>query len=496
LAALSLPMQTLTTRINTYFYMAIAPNVPPEMMPEMEAKAEPVLMGAIPAFWERWQTEWLPEVKQTWDDWSAFDLSAASDVELVARTQKAVEVYQRVWTIHFEMLIPAMVAGSAFQDLYTALFPGNGPLDAYRLCQGFDNMSLEAGRKLWALSRQARADSALARLIETTPARSLPAALEGTDAGRAFLASLNDYLAFYGRRSDTVQELGDPSWTEDPTPALDNIKAYLAQDEDPDDVLRKAAIEREGLIAAARESLKNHPEDVRGQFEVLLAAAQNFSRVQEDHNFWIDQRSLHEIRQFCRDFGRRLAERGVLEQTNDIFLLDMNEARDFLLATQADARPLVAERRAEMNRWRKIPAPPLIGMDYGPPPDNPVTRALNRFFSPPKGPSAVATEVPGNPGSRGKVKGTARVIMTIADSGRLEFGDILVTATTSPPWTPLFATAGGIVTDTGGELSHCAIVAREYGIPAVVGATGATSTIKDGSLIEVDGDTGMVYILS
>jgi phosphoenolpyruvate synthase/pyruvate phosphate dikinase len=78
----------------------------------------------------------------------------------------------------------------------------------------------------------------------------------------------------------------------------------------------------------------------------------------------------------------------------------------------------------------------------------------------------------------------------------LRQGEILVAPTTAPPWTPLFATAGGIVTDIGGALSHCAIVAREYGIPAVVGVTGATATIKDGSTIEVDGDTGMVRIVS
>ena len=119
-----------------------------------------------------------------------------------------------------------------------------------------------------------------------------------------------------------------------------------------------------------------------------------------------------------------------------------------------------------------------------------------RFFGGPLPEAREANEVRGNPGSSGKVTGTARVILTIADAGRLQQGEILVTATTSPPWTPFFATAGGIVTDTGGAISHCAIVAREYGIPAVVGAAGATARIKDGQTIEVDGDEGAVRILS
>jgi pyruvate,water dikinase len=87
------------------------------------------------------------------------------------------------------------------------------------------------------------------------------------------------------------------------------------------------------------------------------------------------------------------------------------------------------------------------------------------------------------------------VIRSLEEAGRLQQGEILVTETTAPPWTPLFATAGGIVTDAGGILSHCAVVAREYRIPAVVGTGGGTAVIVDGQMIEVDGDAGAVRIL-
>ena len=139
----------------------------------------------------------------------------------------------------------------------------------------------------------------------------------------------------------------------------------------------------------------------------------------------------------------------------------------------------------------------MLGMDYGPPPDNPVTRAMGRMFgTPPAPPDPKHPElISGIPGAPGKVTGTARVIVRLADASRLGRGEILIAPTTSPPWTPLFITAGGIVTDTGGGLSHCAIVAREYGIPAVVGSRVATAAIKDGQQIEVDGDAGTVRIL-
>ena len=158
---------------------------------------------------------------------------------------------------------------------------------------------------------------------------------------------------------------------------------------------------------------------------------------------------------------------------------------------------VVIERQAELEKWANVPAPEWLGMDYGPPPPNPLVSALGRFFGwDPVPESDIESGILiGTSGSAGKVTGTARVIIRLADAGRLNEGDILVTSTRSPPWTPLFATSGGIVTDTGGALSHCAIVAREYEIPAAVGVRMATAVIKDGDQIEVDGDTGTVRIL-
>jgi phosphoenolpyruvate synthase/pyruvate phosphate dikinase len=118
-----------------------------------------------------------------------------------------------------------------------------------------------------------------------------------------------------------------------------------------------------------------------------------------------------------------------------------------------------------------------------------------KFFGGPPPASDVPGILKGHAGSPGKVTGTARVILSLDHAERMNQGDILVTDTTAPPWTPLFATAGGIVTDTGGILSHCAVVAREYRIPAVVGTGGGTAIIKDGQLIEVDGDAGAVRII-
>ncbi|MBL8126668.1 MAG: hypothetical protein JNM64_03455 [Chloroflexia bacterium] len=115
-----------------------------------------------------------------------------------------------------------------------------------------------------------------------------------------------------------------------------------------------------------------------------------------------------------------------------------------------------------------------------------------RFFGGPPQISETPGQLKGTPGSRGTVTGVARVARTLDDARHLEPGEILVAITTMPPWTPLFGIASAVVTETGGPLSHCAIVAREYGIPAVVGAAGATRAIQTGQEITVDGSGGLV----
>lgn len=496
LANLKVPMVTRLLRINTYYYMSVGPNVPPEELIAREPEIEASVREAMAKTATRWDTEWLPEIRERWDRWCAIELADVEDRDLESLVNEAAALHRRLWEIHFEMLLPAMIGMSAFVDLYQDLFPGSAPLQPYALLQGVDNMSLAAGRALWRISRTVRSDPALADLVRSTPSTDLAVHLGRTAQGREVLEQVDAYLDEFGRRSDGVQEMSVPSWTENPAPVYDNLKAYVDQDEDPDVALRAGAEEAARLIGEARAALRNYPEAVVGAFEGLLAVATEAGRLQEDHNFWIDQRCLHEMRQLCREIGRRLVRKGQLAEANDIFMLDMAEALALLDGRRTDGKEIVSERQREMAYWARIQAPPFLGTDYGPPPDNPITRALMKFFGAPPATAASPKELRGNSGSAGKATGTARVVMHIGDAGRLRNGDILVAPTTAPPWTPFFATIAGIVTETGGPLSHCAIVAREYHIPAVVGVPGATALIRDGDTIEVDGDTGQVHIRS
>lgn len=491
-----MPVKAHARCFNTYLYMAIAPAVPPEQMEAQGKRMEERMREAMGQLEASWKEAWLPEIQSHLAWWAAFDLRGASLSSLVTHLQETLPRTDRLWELHFRIVFPAYVAISQFDELYRDLFGGEGAFNAYRLLQGFDNKTLETGRELWALSRKARAVPEARRLLEERDSSEIMEELGKTAAGRAFLNELHGYLATYGQRGDKWG-LSDPSWIENPAPVIKNLKDYASQpDRDLEADHASLVVERERAVAEARERLKGYPQPVREQFESLLKVAQCGNVLTEDHGFWIDFNSTYRVRCVFLEFGRRFAEAGVVDKADDVFYLTLKD----LLGAEATVRGAslrarVAERRQEVERFRKISPPPVLGTDYGPPPDNPVGRFIAKFFGGPPPASEVPGVVAGHAGSPGKVRGRARVIRSLNEADKLKRGDILVAETTAPPWTPLFATAGGIVTDTGGILSHCAVVAREYRIPAVVGTGRATAMILDGQLLEVDGDAGTVRVV-
>jgi pyruvate,water dikinase len=318
-----------------------------------------------------------------------------------------------------------------FHDIYEDVFGSAEALESYKLLQGIENFSLIAGNELLNLSRKADSEE-LRSLILNTPTAGFTQALESSAAGVEFLGHLRSYLGEFGTRSDGVLELADPSWSDDLTIVINNVKAYLSKGaEDPNEHWNELVAERERLVAAAREKLADYPEAVRGQFEAFMAAGQDGQRIQEDHNWWIDQKGLHQVRHVFLEFGRRLAASGATRKRDDVFFLLGTEIKDEISSkSPSDFSDVIAERKADLDRWSKVHAPERIGTDYGPPPGNPVSRALGRFFGgpPPEADPERPDVMKGIPGSPGKVTGTARVMIELSDADRFKHGEIQVTA--------------------------------------------------------------------
>jgi pyruvate,water dikinase len=200
-------------------------------------------------------------------------------------------------------------------------------------------------------------------------------------------------------------------------------------------------------------------------------------------------------------FGEDLVSQELLAGKDDVFMVTFDELREIVRAEvtpslRTRVRDLIEQRKTEMEIARTLEPPPFIGNT---PPErfdvsNPGGRAMLNFFGGPPKESENENEILGNPGSRGTVTGSARIALSLDDAKNLQAGEILIARTTMPAWTPLFGVAAAVVTETGGSLSHCAIVAREYGIPAVVGAFGVTRRIAPGQRITVDGTRGIVTL--
>jgi phosphohistidine swiveling domain-containing protein len=419
----------------------------------------------------------LPEIEEHLAFWDAFDIEEASLEALRLHLDESWQRVNQIWTLHFKLGPLAYKAMNKFKEYYGELFEEKeDELAAFRLLEGLDNKTVEIGHALWNLSQGLAPD--VAQTIATHAAAEVVPALKKTESGRAFLVDLEVYLAEYGQRSNHWS-LSLPSWTENPTPVCKSLQDYLRSDSDPRLKCQALAAERERALAVLRERLQGYPQRARDEFEERLKQAQLGMLISEDHNFWIDFSATYKVRCVILALGQRLVEAGWIEAADDLFYLHLEEVRQL----HGDQRVLVAERRQWLEQYRKVKPPPRLGVE--PPPEKKAAGEEENPEPPADEPGVLRGQV----GSPGTVRGRAWVVESVASFEGLNPGDIIVAQTTSPSWTPLFATLGGVVTEQGGVLSHCAVIAREYRIPAVLGVVDARGKIADGQLIELDGAT-------
>jgi pyruvate,water dikinase len=487
--AYELPVSEIRVRrINTYRYQA---SVPMESTREEAAarseRSRQKLRTAMAQLRKTWLGTWLPEVEAHLTSWEHFDLERAPLPALSAHLEETLSRADRLWEIHFLLSAPVHAAIHQFGTLYHELF-GGAALDAFRLLRGNDNKTMLAGKSLWYLSRLAQAQPTIRTLLEGGSGDVL-GELGHSEAGRDFLAELRSYLEDFGQRREDLY-LERPTWLEDPEPVVRHLVDLMARsDRDIAQDMVTTWEESERLIAAARRRLTGYPQPVRDEFEFLLAAAQEAVVLSEDHNFWIDARSMYYVRRVFLELGKRLTTAGAIAAGEDVFYLAVSELRDTLQELSASGRQeLIEQRRADVDHFRAITPPEALGTR----PEQPALpgQRLTSEGQAGKGPWLLR----GHAGSPGVARGPARVVRSLAEAGKLAPGDILVAETLSSSWTPLFAVVAGVVTDTGGILGHAAVVAREYGIPAVLGTDGGTASIRDGQLVELDGYQGIVRI--
>lgn len=339
--------------------------------------------------------------------------------------------------------------------------------------------SADAGLRLAALASLARAQpQVLSAVMVGIDWDDVRLRLAKTDHGAGFVRLWDSFMAEHGHHTRGELEMAAPRWSEQPEAVLASLRALLTSN--ASDLEATHAESGRGAAESEREALERLGPLRRTMLRRTLAQAVLGARTRENVKSE-GVRRLAAGRAILLVLGRRLTARGLIAAPDDIFYLRWDEVAD-VMAETAKGRDMVAARRELHERWLAVEPPPVvIGEWDGRAPAGKGGHPLD--------------ELHGLAVSPGVARGHARVIASVLSEERLLPGEILVAPFTDPGWTPWFAAAAGIVVDMGGMLSHGSIIAREYGLPAVVNVAAGTKAISSGDLVEVDGDRGVVRVL-
>lgn len=444
----------------------------------------------------RWEKEWRPDLVDDIERAFQLDLSSLSDAELVAELDHRIDVTYRAALTHTRLGAAITLPLYRLTETCRRLL-GWDTRQTLDLLEGLSEASTNPGRLMAALVAEANRDPDLAALL--TSGTSNIAVIRA--AHPSFADALDDYIGTVGHRG-LEYDYSFPTLAENPELLLGLVAHHFEAGIDPDAGQRSVAERRAATEQQAREQLAGRSEDEREEFERVLIAAQLAYPVREDNEWYTNSVQIALLRYMALEFGNRLTDRNLLSTRDDVFFADIPDLKAALLEGH-DLRPLVSENKGRWAWALANPGPDVYGGEIGDidilfhalaPEARFVNEAAMWSLSSVVG-EATESEgdvVAGLPASAGRYTGPARIVHDEKDFAKIRPGDVVVCPATSPVWSVVFPSMGALVTDSGGILSHPAIIAREHGIPAVVGTRTATTTFRNGELVAVDGDAGTV----
>lgn len=469
---------------NGYAYVAMRWGVPEDEREALMKRLRAGSRAAVPLAARYWAETAMPELRAIYDWIDGLPVAAMPAAELANAWRDAWSRCGRAWKIHFYAITGPYRALEDLADVYESVMDGAPAAEALRMARvGIEELqAMERG--IERLTSVAADEPAIATHLRATSSPDLGSLARLPEAA-TLVEEVEAFLAEHGHMGQSFDDLALASWGEEPHLLIAEIRKRL--DRPPGDpVARQAQLmaEADALVETVRQRLADRPDDLE-RFEQALGHAREIGPLTEGHNYWIDRKVHATLRRFVMKVGGRLAQAGMLEKPQHVLFLHRDEVPALLLEP-ADRSDLVKQRRETHGRQLGISPPQVLGR----PADEPSGRFGGERFD-----SGQANLLKGTGASAGRVRAIARLTLGPDDFARVQPGEIIVCPSSNPSWVPLFAIAAGLVTDTGGVLSHAAVVAREFGLPAVVGTGDATSRIADGRMVELDGMTGDVRLL-
>ena len=480
--------------------------------------------------WDELYGRWLAKVQETIAELETLGVPELPEIEdaavvtegrgigsahlLLVAYNRLLESIDRIWQYHFEFLNLGYAAYLVFYELCKQSFPDIPDQTIASMVSGIDVVLFRPDSELGRLAGRALELGIADAVTASESERALKDTLAGTDAGKQWLSdweSVKEPWFYYSNGNGFYHH--HRSWIDDPDVPLAHVRTYIERLQDGQDISRpveEVRAERDRITGEYR-ALLTDPE-ARAAFDQNLGLARTVFPYVESHNFYVEHWYHTLFWNKVREFGSLLARHRFLDDAEDIFYLQRHEVSDALVdlrlawAAGSEGRgvgywpPVVARRKRIMDAMRKFSPPPALGsvpdaitepmtiMLWG------ITTERVREWATDEGDTGATLS--GFAGSPGAAEGPARVVLDVERLGDLEQGEILIAPITSPSWTPVFGKIAAAVSDIGGIMSHAAIVCREYGVPAVVGTGNATSRIKTGDRVRVDGNAGTVTIVS
>jgi phosphohistidine swiveling domain-containing protein len=443
---------------------------------------------------ERWTDEGRPRYVATVERWKAESWREKKATEILdgvrALSEAAIDAYMAL----VSGVIPAAwISEGLFTLVYNVLVKRRDAPPAPAYLMGYDNVPVRAEKALYDLAQWAREQEDLAAHLGETPASQIAAQL-GEDAPQDVDPAAWDewggrFEAHLARYGHTIYNLdfGSPVPADDPAPLLETLKMFLCgQGADPHARQQAAAERREGAVQVALERLRGLRLRL---FRRTLGSAQRYAPLREDGLADVGL-AYPLLRQMLREVGERLVEGGAIGAADDVYWLTEEQVVGAAAALDrgealSDLTGSVVQHKVSWRAARQATPPLGLFKVMG----KMMVKGETR-----KGGKRDVDTLKGVAASPGRVTAPACVLHGPEDFHRMKTGDVLVAALTTPAWTPLFARAAAVVTDIGGPLSHGSIVAREYGIPAVLGTGEATRRIESGQVITVDGTAGTITL--